>query len=87
MASVCSRIAGATTDALTLRRPGPDRGRSSSSGPAGAANGRRGYAEGAAKVDVRQSFSKHLLVDRESQSFVMLHMSIITMFQQMHKID
>ena len=43
-----------------------------------ATNGRLGYAECAAKVDVCQSFSEHLLVDRKSQSFVMLHMSIIT---------
>lgn len=51
-----------------------------------ATNGRLGYAECATKVDVCQSFSEHLLVDRKSQSFIMLHMSIIAMLHRMHKI-
>ena len=51
-----------------------------------ATNGRLGYAECAAKVDVCQSFSEHLLVDRKSQSFIMLHVSIISMLQHMHKM-
>jgi len=51
-----------------------------------ATNGRLGYAECAAKVYVCQSFSEHLLVDRKSKSFVMLHMSIIAMLHRMHNI-
>ena len=51
-----------------------------------AANGRLGYAECMTKVNVRESFSEHLLVDRKPQSFIMLHMSIISMLQHMHKM-
>ena len=38
------------------------------------------------KVNVRESFSEHLLVDRKSQSFIMLHVSIISTLQHMHKM-
>ena len=33
------------------------------------------------KVNVRESFSEHLLVDRKPQSFIMLHVSIISMLR------